>query len=41
MTLLGDDIIEQLLERANQHDKDLEEMRDVIGSEENKVDMTC
>ena len=40
MTLLGDNIIEQLLERANQHDKDLEEIRDVIGGEENKVDMT-
>ena len=38
--LPGDDIIEKLLERTNEHDKELEEARDVIGDEENKVNLT-
>jgi hypothetical protein len=40
VTLPGDDIIEKLLERANQRDKKSEETRDVIANEENKVDIT-
>ena len=39
-TLPGDDIIERLLERASLRDKELEEQRDVIGENENKVDLT-